>query len=205
MAYPKADGTVGVGLTVIFSSAVALHVDGTIIPGAGFSGSWSDSVGRAGILFLTPGAGTGGPVRPVVAPVITYGSISGPARREAVTEACPPRLRRIPVPERRGGIVRAIRGAAFRRGSRGLPAFAVRVRLMRAFLGEATRRSAWWAERTGESASRGMPSPPRASACKPTTSLAALRRDQQRRHKDGRRRARGVQGRRPLRNRVRVS
>ncbi len=75
MAYPKADGTVGVGLTLVFSNAVALHVDATIVPGAGFSGSWSDSVGRAGTLFLTPGTGLGGPVRPVVAPVASYGSI----------------------------------------------------------------------------------------------------------------------------------
>ena len=74
MAYPKADGTVGVGLTLVFASAVPLHVDGTIIPGAGFNGSWSDSVGRAGTLAFTPGAGTGGPLRPVVAPVVTYGT-----------------------------------------------------------------------------------------------------------------------------------
>jgi hypothetical protein len=74
MAYHKADGTVGVGLTLVFSSAASLHVDGTIVPGAGFSGSWTDSVGRVGSLFLTPGPSTGGPLRPVVAPVITYGS-----------------------------------------------------------------------------------------------------------------------------------
>jgi hypothetical protein len=74
MAYPKPDGTIGVGLTLVFSSAVSLHVDGTIIPGAGFNGSWSDSVGRAGTLLLTPGASIGGPLRPVVAPVVTYGS-----------------------------------------------------------------------------------------------------------------------------------
>ena len=53
----KADNTVGVGLTLVFSSAVSLHVDGTIIPGAGFSGSWSDSVGRAGTLLFTSWGG----------------------------------------------------------------------------------------------------------------------------------------------------
>jgi hypothetical protein len=76
MAYPKPDSTIGVGLTLVFASAVALHVDGTINPGAGFSGSWSDSAGRAGALILTPGAGTSGPLRPVVAPVdaVTYGA-----------------------------------------------------------------------------------------------------------------------------------
>ncbi len=74
MAYPKADGTIGVGLTLVFSSAVALHVDGTIVPGAGFSGSWSDSVGRSGTLLLTPGASLGGPVRPVVAPAGVRGA-----------------------------------------------------------------------------------------------------------------------------------
>ncbi len=76
MAYFKTDGTVGVGLTLVFGSAVALHVDGTINPGAGFNGSWSDSVGRNGTLVFGPG--TGGPLRPVVAPVapgLTYGSI----------------------------------------------------------------------------------------------------------------------------------
>ena len=74
MGYPKADGTYGVGLTLIFASAVALHVDATILPGAGFNGSWTDSVGRSGTLFFTPAAVTGGPVRPVVAPLINYGS-----------------------------------------------------------------------------------------------------------------------------------
>ena len=70
---PQADGPVGVGLTLVFGSAVALHIDGTINPGAGFNGSWSDSVGRTGTLLFTPGASIGGPLRPVVAPVITYG------------------------------------------------------------------------------------------------------------------------------------
>jgi hypothetical protein len=75
MAYLKADSTVGVGLTLIFSSAVSLHIDATIIPGAGFNGSWSDSVGRAGQLLLAPGASLGGPLRPVVVPIVTYGAM----------------------------------------------------------------------------------------------------------------------------------
>ena len=74
MAYPKAGGTVGFGLTLVFATGISLHVDGTIDPAAGFFGSWFDSVGRAGTLAFTPGAGTGGPLRPVVAPVVTYGS-----------------------------------------------------------------------------------------------------------------------------------
>jgi hypothetical protein len=63
-----------IGLTVIFPGAVALHVDATVIPGAGFNGSWSDSVGRSGTLLLAPGVSLGGPVRPVVGPLITHGA-----------------------------------------------------------------------------------------------------------------------------------
>ena len=70
---------VGVGLTLVFSNAVSLHIDATINPGAGFNGSWSDSVGRSGTLAFGPG--TGGPLRPVVAPVITYRGRSCPATR----------------------------------------------------------------------------------------------------------------------------
>jgi hypothetical protein len=67
-----------VGLTLVFASAVSLHIDATINPGAGFNGSWSDSVGRNGTLVFGPGSG--GPLRPVVAPVITYGgSVAQPS------------------------------------------------------------------------------------------------------------------------------
>lgn len=75
MAYPKVNGTVGVGLTLVFPGAVSLHVDGTINPGAGYNGAWSDSVGRSGTLTFVPGGvATSGPLRPVVAPVVPYGS-----------------------------------------------------------------------------------------------------------------------------------
>jgi hypothetical protein len=75
MAFPHSDGSIGVGLTAVFSGAVSLHIDATLLPGAGFNGSWQDSVGRNGTLLFTPGGSIGGPVRPVVAPLTTYGSI----------------------------------------------------------------------------------------------------------------------------------
>ena len=78
MAYLKADGTVGVGLTLVFASAISLQIDATINPGAGFNGAWTDSVGRSGPLVF--GSGTGGPVRPVVAVAgLTFGIHRGSA------------------------------------------------------------------------------------------------------------------------------
>ena len=62
MAFPRPDGTIGVGLTAVFAGAVSLHIDATILPGAGFNGSWQDSVGRSGPLLFTPGGSIGGPV-----------------------------------------------------------------------------------------------------------------------------------------------
>jgi hypothetical protein len=73
MAYPKADGSVGVGLTLVSPGAVALHLDATIVPAAGFNGSWADSAGRSGTWLLTAGAVTGGSPRPVVS-ALQYGA-----------------------------------------------------------------------------------------------------------------------------------
>jgi hypothetical protein len=75
MAFPRPDGSIGVGLTAVFGGAVSLHIDATILPSGGFNGSWSDSVGRSGALLFTPGGSAGGSVRPVVRPVTTYGAM----------------------------------------------------------------------------------------------------------------------------------
>jgi hypothetical protein len=75
MAFANADGSIGGGLTVIAAGGVALHVDVTILPANGFTGTWRDSVGRSGTFLFTPGASLGGPVRPHVLPATPFGTI----------------------------------------------------------------------------------------------------------------------------------
>lgn len=92
MAFPRPDGSIGVGLTAVFGGAVSLHIDATILPGAGFNGSWSDSVGRNGPLLFAPGGSIGGAIRPVVLPLTAYGSAviqppNGPDRGFSATVA----------------------------------------------------------------------------------------------------------------------
>ncbi len=74
MAFPNADGSIGVGLTIVSPGAAVLHLDAMILLTAGFNGTWHDTVGRSGTWLFTPGAGAGGPLRPVVGPV-SYGSV----------------------------------------------------------------------------------------------------------------------------------
>ncbi len=74
MAFPNADGSIGVGVTIVSPGAAVLHLDATIVLTAGFNGTWHDTVGRSGMWLFTPGAGVGGPLRPVVGPV-SYGSV----------------------------------------------------------------------------------------------------------------------------------
>lgn len=74
MAFPNADGSIGVGLTIVSPGAAVLHLDATIVLAAGFNGTWHDTVGRSGQWLFTPGVGLGGPLRPVVGPV-SYGAV----------------------------------------------------------------------------------------------------------------------------------
>lgn len=58
-------GSISLGLTHVTTPGGApVHVDAVVtLPGAG--GTWRDSAGHAGSFVLTPGAGIGGPPRPV--------------------------------------------------------------------------------------------------------------------------------------------
>ncbi len=69
-AFPNPDGTIGIGLTIIASPAgSSVHIDATISPGTGFSGTWRDDGGRTGAFVLTAGGGTGGQPRPLLLPM----------------------------------------------------------------------------------------------------------------------------------------
>ena len=64
-AFPKPDATIGFGFTVVTTpGGRPLHVDAEITT-ATFSGTWRDSAGVTGAFVLTPGAGTGGSLRPL--------------------------------------------------------------------------------------------------------------------------------------------
>lgn len=70
MAFPNPDGTIGFGLTIVVPpSATPVHVDAALVPGA-CDGRWSDDARNSGDFVLTPGAGTGGDLRPLPRPTI---------------------------------------------------------------------------------------------------------------------------------------
>lgn len=75
MASPNADGSIGVGLTIVSPGAAVLHLDATVVLSAGFNGTWHDTVGRSGQWLFTPGVGLGGPLRPIVGPLVPFGSV----------------------------------------------------------------------------------------------------------------------------------
>jgi hypothetical protein len=75
MAFPNADGSIGLGMTLVSPGAAVLHLDATVVLNAGFNGTWHDTVGRSGQWLFTPGVGLGGPLRPVVGPLVPFGSV----------------------------------------------------------------------------------------------------------------------------------
>lgn len=61
----NAAGTVGFGITIVTAPGAApVHLSATLVL-ASLNGTWRDSAGNSGTFVFTPGAGTGGPVRPV--------------------------------------------------------------------------------------------------------------------------------------------
>ena len=75
MAFANLDGSIGGGLTVIAGpGGIVLHIDVTIVPAAGFSGSWRDSAGRNGPFLFAP-ASVEGPVRPHILPSTPFGVV----------------------------------------------------------------------------------------------------------------------------------
>ena len=75
MAFAQPDGSIGGGLTVIAGpGGIVLHVDVTILPAAGFNGSWRDSAGRSGTFLFAPTA-IEGQVRPHVLPSTPFGIV----------------------------------------------------------------------------------------------------------------------------------
>ena len=65
LAFPNADGTIGMGLTIVTTPGGApAHIDARVSL-ATIGGPWTDSAGNSGSFVLTPGAGTGGAPRPL--------------------------------------------------------------------------------------------------------------------------------------------
>jgi hypothetical protein len=75
-AFLNADGAVGIGLTTVLApGGTPVHIDARIDL-ASLGGPWRDSAGNSGTFVLTPGAGTGGPLRPVTPNGVAPGSIT---------------------------------------------------------------------------------------------------------------------------------
>jgi len=76
LSFPNPDGSIGFGLTTVMApGGTPIHTDATITV-ATVSGSWRDSGGNSGNFVFTPGAGSGGAVRPIPAGGIAPGSIT---------------------------------------------------------------------------------------------------------------------------------
>lgn len=76
-AFVNPDGTIGVGFTTILAPTAAnVHVDARI-SGATLGGPWRDSNGASGTFVFTPGAGSGGPERPLAPIGIAPMSVTG--------------------------------------------------------------------------------------------------------------------------------
>lgn len=77
VAFPRSDGSIGLGLVVVTAGGAPLHVD-VVLPAGAVSGTWQDSAGHSGAWTFTPGAGAGGSARPAPVPVFPQGlSVSG--------------------------------------------------------------------------------------------------------------------------------
>lgn len=77
LAFPNPDGSVGFGLTTVTApGGTPIHIDATIAI-ASLGGPWRDSGGNTGSFIFTPGAGTGGSLRPVPPGGIAPGTITG--------------------------------------------------------------------------------------------------------------------------------
>lgn len=75
LAYLNPDGTIGFGLTMVEPAGGAVDVTAAISM-ASLGGTWRDSAGNSGAFVFTPGAGTGGSLRPVPPNGIAPGSIT---------------------------------------------------------------------------------------------------------------------------------
>lgn len=75
-AFLNPDGTVGMGLTTVIAPGGApVHIDARIGL-ASLAGPWRDSAGNGGTFAFTPGAGTGGALRPVTANGLAPSSVT---------------------------------------------------------------------------------------------------------------------------------
>ena len=77
LAFPNPDGSIGFGMTTVtVPGGTPMHIDATIGLPSG-NGAWTDSGGNTGSFIFTPGAGTGGNLRPVPPGGIAPGTITG--------------------------------------------------------------------------------------------------------------------------------
>jgi hypothetical protein len=76
LAFQNPDGTIGFGLTIVTApGGTPVHIDAAITV-ATLGGTWRDSAGNSGTFIFTPGAGTGGPPRPVLPGGLPPGSVT---------------------------------------------------------------------------------------------------------------------------------
>lgn len=75
-AFLNPDGSVGMGLSAMTAPGPAPVAVQARVQLATASGTWHDSVGNSGAFVLTPGPGTGGPLRPVPPNGVREGSVT---------------------------------------------------------------------------------------------------------------------------------
>jgi hypothetical protein len=75
IAFLNPSGSVGFGLTTVLPNGTPLHIEAAIDMSS-LSGTWRDSENTNGAFVFTPGAGIGGPPRPVPTGGVAPGSIT---------------------------------------------------------------------------------------------------------------------------------
>jgi len=86
-AFLNPNGTLGFGLNIVEPGGSPTHVD-AVLPFPALNGTWRDSGGYSGPFTFTPGAGSGGSVRPV-AGLVGTANVNASQVQLRVTGSCP--------------------------------------------------------------------------------------------------------------------